>query len=173
MKKMTDSPKTTLEKLAATIPPPNPSIGYVKLHPNAELPSLGEPGAIGLDIAAFCLNSEDRHVQQILPPRTSKLIRTGIVVLAPTGYFLMLCSRSGLAASQPPIFVANSPGIIDPNYTGECKVILYNGGHETAYVKHGQRIAQLILIPATRFPLTELAQLPTTSRGDKGFGSTG
>ena len=149
------------------------AISYKKLHPDAALPTLGEPGAVGLDVAAFSISTEGRYVNLIIPPRTSKLIRTGIVVIAPAGYFIMVCSRSGLAAAQPPLFVANAPGIVDPNYIGEMKIILYNGGHESAYIKHGQRIAQLVLAPLSRFPLAEVAELPETSRGDKGFGSTG
>lgn len=163
----------------AILPGPAPTpfsgvIRYKKLHPEATLPSPGEPGAIGLDIAAFCMSIDgSRFVHSIVAPRASKRIRTGLVVMAPTGYVLLVCSRSGIAASQPPLFVANAPGVIDPNFTGELEVILYNGGHESAYIKHGQRIAQLILIPAARFPLAEMAELPETSRGDKGFGSTG
>ncbi len=146
-----------------------PSISYRKVHPDAELPSPGEPGAIGLDIAAFAINSDDRMVNIIIGPRATKSIRTGLVLLPPAGYFLLVCSRSSLAAAQPPIFVANAPGIVDPNFTGELEVILYNGGYDSVYIRHGQRIAQILTLPATRFPLTELAELPKTSRGDKGF----
>jgi hypothetical protein len=65
-----------------------------------------------------------------------------------------------------------APGIVDPDYTGEMKVIIYNGGHESAYIRHGQRIAQIILLPYIGASLEPATEIPVTERGASGFGST-
>jgi dUTP pyrophosphatase len=71
--------------------------------------------------------------------------------------------------------VLNSPGTIDRGYTGEIKVILFNQSQEPYLVKRGQKIAQLVIVPVLH-PYIEVVKERlqiTTSRGDKGFGSTG
>ena len=82
-----------------------------------------------------------------------------------------VCSRGGLASKS--IFVANAPGIIDPDYRGEIMVILYNGGHETYYIQHEDRIAQLIAIQAQMTGIVELEITDETERGEGRLGSTG
>lgn len=143
---------------------------YKKLVPDVEPPTraYGEPA--GWDIAAYCISETGRAIQTVLPPRTTRLISTKLVVLPPPGHFLAVCSRSGLATHS--IFVANAPGIIDPDYTGELKVLLYNGGHESAYINHGKKVAQLVILPYLRSGLAEIDELPTTERGEKGIGSS-
>ena len=84
----------------------------------------------------------------------------------------MLCSRSGLAVKRS-VFVLNSPGIIDADYRGELGVVLHNAGTEQPYFKKGDRIAQLVLVPVAKIQFDPVAELPTTERGEGGFGSTG
>jgi len=83
----------------------------------------------------------------------------------------MVCSRSGLASRG--IFVANAPGIVDPDYTGEIKVILFNGSQEPHYVRQGDRIAQVLIIPFFEPGFAEVDRFPPTERGERGFGSSG
>jgi dUTP pyrophosphatase len=71
------------------------------------------------------------------------------------------------------VTVLNAPGTIDADYRGEVKVILVNFGDETFIVRRGDRIAQLVVAPVTRFALREAETLPPTDRGAGGFGSTG
>jgi dUTP pyrophosphatase len=87
------------------------------------------------------------------------------------GHVILVCSRSGFAVRG--IFVANAPGIVDPDYTGEIQVILFNGSTEPHYVKHGDRIAQVLVVPFLANDIVEVDAFDTTARGDKGFGSTG
>jgi len=80
--------------------------------------------------------------------------------------------RSGLAARYG-ITLPNSPGTIDPDYRGELKVLLQNGGTESVPVRRGDRIAQLVF---SRFHVPEVEEAPritSTDRGGGGFGSTG
>lgn len=148
------------------------SIGYRKLHPEAELPFRAYGNPAGWDIGALCISETGRSIQTVIPPRTSRVLSTGLVLLPPPGYFLAVCSRSGMASQTPPLFVGNAPGIIDPDYTGELKVIIFNGGHESAYIRHGQKIAQVVLLPFTDAVLAPAAEVPETARGAKGFGSS-
>lgn len=143
---------------------------YKILAPDVELPTKAYGDPVGWDLCAHCISETGRAMQAIVPPRTSKAISTKLVLLPPPGFFIAICSRSGMATNS--VFVANSPGIVDPDYTGEVKVILYNGGHESAYIKHGQRIAQAILLPYVRSELVAITEVPSTVRGEKGFGST-
>lgn len=76
-------------------------------------------------------------------------------------------------ARERTLIVLNAPGIIDPDYRGEIMVLLYNGGHQSQYVEHGDRVGQMILLPFQPFGLQEITELEATERGDKGFGSTG
>jgi dUTP pyrophosphatase len=103
--------------------------------------------------------------------RQTILIPTGIAARPPDGYVILCCSRSSYARHS--ILVANSPGVIDPDYTGEIQVLLYNGGFEPYFVEHEHRIAQLLVVPLANFAIKEVGRLPTTERGELAFGSTG
>lgn len=149
------------------------NLRYKKLHAEAVLPSQAYGNPAGWDIFAHLISDTNRAIQMMLPPGNSRVIPTGLILLPPEGYFITVCSRSGYAAQNPSIFVANAPGIIDPDYTGELKVILYNGGHTSVYLKHADPIAQLLLIACPpKCALTEFTEIPTTERGAKGFGSS-
>ena len=87
------------------------------------------------------------------------------------GEVALVCSRSGLALSG--ITVANSPGIIDPDYKGEIGVILHNGGFDTTFIKQGDRIAQLVILSGVRRVSKFEGNEVRGERGDQGFGSTG
>ena len=87
------------------------------------------------------------------------------------GEVALVCSRSGLALSG--ITVANSPGIIDPDYKGEIGVTLHNGGFDTTFIKQGDRIAQLVILSGVRRVSKFEGNEVRGERGDQGFGSTG
>lgn len=129
-------------------------------------------GAIGLDVFAFLLTESGRRNNLLIPPGETRNIPTGLLIQPPEGTFVMVCSRSGMA--QDSLFVANQPGIVDPDYRGELKVLLYNGStHESVYIQNEQRIAQLIVLPALFVSCFAVEALSETSRGGDGFGSTG
>jgi len=100
------------------------------------------------------------------------LIPTGIAVAIPEGYEGQVRPRSGLAVKDG-IAIVNSPGTIDSDYRGEIKIILINLGDEPFVVRHGARVAQLVITPVVRAQLEEVAELPETSRNEGGFGHTG
>jgi dUTP pyrophosphatase len=177
-----------------------PHLVVTRLKPDVKMPSLGTPNSVGADIHAYIKTERGAPSKMLIAPRASRAIPTGLIVkhevfLVPDippnivgvthsvwpskasheQHIVMVCSRSGMAKERN-IFVTNSPGIIDPDYRGEVMVLLYNGSHEAQYIEDGDRIAQLILAPIP-VPLIRESEFPLdleqTTRGDKGFGSTG
>lgn len=142
------------------------------LDPRVTLPKRANDSAVGWDIYAHLLTESGRPSKKMLSQKNTVMIPTGLVLRPPEGHFLQICSRSGLATRA--VFVANAPGIIDPDYTGELQILLYNGSFETQWVEHGHRIAQLIVAPIVSASLREvLAPFIVSGRGSAGFGSTG
>lgn len=144
-----------------------------RTRPDAKLPYRGTENSVGLDLHACLVSDTGRPNTLLIPPKTTRAVPTGLVVAPPDGYAIFICSRSGLAKAHS-LFVTNAPGVIDPDYRGEIMVLLYNGGNEAYYVRHEDRVGQMIAFPALIMSMMEMDDLPlTTSRGDKGFGSTG
>ena len=100
------------------------------------------------------------------------MIGTGIAAAIPKMYWGGVFARSGLA-SKNGLAPANKVGVIDPDYRGEIKVALHNHSDEYQNVCHGDRIAQLVIVPLPRTTYQEVVDLDDTERGDGGFGHTG
>jgi dUTP pyrophosphatase len=107
-----------------------------------------------------------------LAPGARALVPTGIAIALPDGHEAQVRPRSGLAIEHG-VTCLNSPGTIDADYRGEVKVILVNHGQVPFTVKHGDRIAQLVVAKVERAAVEEVAVLDDTARGSGGFGSTG
>lgn len=139
-----------------------------KLSETAKLPTRATSEAAGFDLY-LDLGGPD-FVE--IPPHKSAMLMTGISMAIPAGYFGGIFARSGLASREglrPP----NCVGVIDSDYRGNIGVGLYNDSDETRTIYHGQRVAQLIIIPCPDVTLVETEDLPETERGSGGFGSTG
>ena len=100
------------------------------------------------------------------------MIPTGLSIAIPDNTEVQIRPRSGLAAKNN-ISVLNTPGTIDSDYRGELKVILYNHGIKDFIVNNEDRIAQMVLVPIIKATFEEVESLPSTIRGEGGFGSTG
>lgn len=100
------------------------------------------------------------------------MIPTGIAVAIPEGHAGLVAPRSGLAARHG-ISVVNGPGVIDAGYRGEINVILINHGTVPLELSRGDRIAQLVVVPVVLPELVEVDELPESTRGAGGFGSSG
>lgn len=130
------------------------------------LPSYGSVGAAGLDFLAAI------EGELFIKPSERVLIPTGLAIALPQNYELQIRPRSGLAFKNG-LMVLNSPGTIDEDYRGEIKVLLMNAGQEDFKIERGMRIAQGVLAPVFRIEWQETESLEETTRGMKGFGSTG
>jgi len=105
-------------------------------------------------------------------PGTRAAVATGFAIAIPAGHEVQVRPRSGLALKHG-VTCLNTPGTIDSDYRGEVKVILANLGKEPFEIARGDRIAQLVPAVVLRASLDEVAVLDDTSRGARGFGSTG
>src|SRR5690554_4598603 len=130
------------------------------------LPEYKTNGSSGVDLMA----NIDKPIT--LEPLERFLVPTGLFVEIPEGYEAQIRGRSGLAAKNG-ISLANGVGTIDSDYRGEIKVILINLGNEPFEIKHGDRIAQMILAKYEKIEFTLVDSLEETDRGSGGFGHTG
>ncbi len=137
-----------------------------RLSKKVLIPKYETPGSSGMDI---CANIE---VNLNILPGEKKIIPTGLFLSIPKAFEIQIRPRSGLAAKNG-ISVLNTPGTIDSDYRGEIKVILINLSNEKFTVEKNARIAQMVLCPIVQAELEEVDELPTTTRGAGGFGSTG
>jgi dUTP pyrophosphatase len=127
-----------------------------RLAPDAILPARGSAGAVGYDLYA-----SESHV--ILPGRRA-VIATGVALEFPPGVYGRVAPRSGLAVKSG---IQVGAGVIDPDYTGEVKVVLFNqGGGAPFVVKPGYRIAQLVLERYEVHETVEVDELDETERGE-------
>jgi len=136
------------------------------LHPAAQPPARSRPGD-----AAYDLRCADSF---LLWPGEQATVPTGVAIALPTGTAGLVLPRSGLAARHG-ISVVNGPGLIDPNYRGEVRVVLVNLGAERFEAAAGDRIAQLLLVPFLTAETAVVDELPPSpdDRGSSGFGSSG
>ena len=139
--------------------------------PALPLPGYETAGAAGMDLRAS-LHPEDRKGGIKLPSLGRALVPTGLAMAIPPGFEGQIRPRSGLAARHG-VTLTNSPGTIDADYRGEVMVLMINLGPETFIVRHGERIAQMVVAPVVQARLTRVDALPDTARGSGGFGSTG
>ena len=141
-------------------------IPITRLDPNATLPGQAHDDDAGYDLCA----NEDA----VIEPRGGRaLIPTGLAVAIPPGCGGFVLPRSGLALKHG-VTLLNTPGLIDPQYRGEVKVLLVNTDPDAAYEVHrGDRIAQLVIQQVEYVEWQEVDALDTTTRDTFGFGSTG
>ena len=100
-------------------------------------------------------------------------VGTGVALEIPEGWAGLVLPRSGLA-SRHGITLVNTPGLIDPGYRGEVRVLLLNTDREAEFrIGIGDRVAQLVLVRFESPALEQAEELGATARGAGGFGSTG
>jgi len=132
------------------------------LTDNAVVPTLGSSGAAGFDI----------YSNQIIDvsPDSRELVSTGISIKLPFGVYGRIAPRSGLAVKHG---IHVGAGVIDRDYRGEIKVLLFNLSKNVFSINPGDRIAQLICEHYETPPIKLVDELDETDRGSGGFGSTG
>lgn len=133
------------------------------IHPNSKAPERKSSSAAGLDLYSC--------EAAVIPPRSRKLVSTGIKIQIPNNCYARVAPRSGLSVNGIDV----GAGVIDSDYTGIVKVLLINNKDESYNVDIGDRIAQLVLeqIFNDSFIVVEESDLESSERGEGGFGSTG
>jgi dUTP pyrophosphatase len=123
------------------------------------------------DDAGFDLHARERV--ELAAGGGRALVPTGLAIAIPSGCAGFVLPRSGLALKSG-VTCLNTPGLIDPLYRGELKVLLVNTDPSEAYVvERGDRIAQLVIQRVEQVQWQEVDQLDSTERDTFGFGSTG
>jgi dUTP pyrophosphatase len=137
-------------------------LSFKSLNPRATLPKRGSSSAAGLDIYSIETIS--------IAPKQRLMVRTGLAVAIPEGFYGRLAPRSGLATKQGLDVLA---GVIDSDYRGEVCCLLYNTGDETVHLPEESKICQLIVERIILPVPVWVNDLDETHRGEGGFGSTG
>lgn len=143
-------------------------VNYVKLSGTAQAPTHESEWAAGYDLHADL----EGIPNIIIAPGEVRKISTGIAIALPEGTFGAVFARSGLATKQG-LAPANKVGVIDSDYRGPVIVALRNESNEAQIINHGERIAQLVVVPYLSVTFNEVKSIGTTARGENGFGSTG
>lgn len=130
------------------------------------LPKYQTSQSAGMDLRA----NIDAPV--LIKPLDRKLIPTGLHIALPEGYEAQIRPRSGLVLKNG-ITIINTPGTIDPDYTGDVGVILVNISNEDFVVQPGDRIAQMVINKFEQAEFKVVEELDKTERGEGGFGHTG
>lgn len=126
------------------------------------LPVYSKPGDAGADLKSA--------VEDVIPARGKKLIGTGIRLKLPLGHVGLIWPRSGLAVDHS---LDSGAGVVDAQYRGEIKVLLFNHSDQDFHIKPGDRIAQLLVQKVETVQFVQVEKLDETQRGNGGFGSTG
>jgi dUTP pyrophosphatase len=133
-----------------------------RLCKEAKCPTRGLDKAAGWDL----YNTQEKEI----PSGGHSLITTGISITIPQGTYTQIVPRSGLVVKN---MIAIGVGVIDADYRGEVKVLLFNHGKQPFLIKDGDQIAQMILEKYKKTEIEETEDLKETTRGTKGFGSSG
>ena len=137
-----------------------------RLDPDLPLPKQQHADDAGFDLHA-------RDDVELAAGGGRAIVPTGLAVAIPPGYGGFVLPRSGLALKHG-ITCLNAPGLIDPQYHGELKLLLVNTDPTTPYTVHrGDRIAQLVIQAVAAVDWVEVDELDSTARDTYGFGSTG
>ena len=137
-------------------------LSFKRLDPRATLPTRGSSQAAGLDIYSI----EDVAID----PKQRTLVRTGLAVAIPEGYYGRVAPRSGLATKHGLDVLA---GVIDADYRGEIGCLLYNSGDKTIHLPASSKVCQLIVERIITPEAMWSNEISETDRGGGGFGSTG
>ena len=132
----------------------------VKMSSKAVIPTRATKYSVGLD---FYSPSD-----YLIHPLSQIQIPTQNKIRVPLGHYGRLACKSGLATKHQ---IHVGAGVIDPDYTGEVKILLFNAGRHYYQIKKGDPIAQLILEKVSLPILRKVDELPPTNRGEKGCSS--
>jgi dUTP pyrophosphatase len=134
---------------------------FKQLDSKAVLPARGSALSAGLDLCSI----EDVQLQ----PKQRAVVPTGLAVAIPPGFYGRVAPRSGLAAKNGLDVLA---GVIDSDYRGEIRCVLYNTGDDVIELPAGTKICQLIVEKIITPEAVWAVNLDETARGAGGFGST-
>ena len=134
-----------------------------KLSRHAEMPTYGTNGSACMDVYAV--------ESYTFNPDEKRMVRSGLAVEIPEGYYLEMFNRSSMAGKQELIIISSR--VVDADYRGEIMCPMKNIGDKVVVINVGQRFAQMMVKKYEKMDLIEVEHLTPTDRGAGGFGSTG
>ena len=140
----------------------NTELIYKKLSDDAITPKRSSKNAAGFDL----FSAENK----IIFPRNQNCVKTDIAIMVPRDTYARIAPRSGLTVKYS---LDVGEGVIDADYCGSVKVILFNHSDKSFQVKKTDRIAQIIIEKICIPKLIEMKGIEEKGRGAFGFGSTG
>lgn len=132
--------------------------------PRAKLPERKSAQAAGVDLSVL----DDVEV----PVGSAVLVPTGLMIAIPDGYAGFVMERSSFN-KRFNCSLTNKVGLIDSDYRGEVYLSIRNDSQAPKHILAGERVAQLVVLPVAFVSFVEVDELPATTRGEGGFGSTG
>lgn len=136
----------------------------ITLDENAVMPSYAHEFDAGLDLYA----KTDMEPAAIPPFGGFRVFDTGVHLAIPRHFCGLVKTRSSMLMKG-----IQTDGLVDADYTGSIRVVLFNHGEYSYTVQPGDKIAQIVISPCLRPPLELVDHLEETLRGENGFGSTG
>ena len=138
-----------------------------RLSDKAIMPIRGTEGSAGIDLTCTRITTTINEAGQLM-----LVYHTDLAIQIPKGHCGLLVPRSSIWKKS--LFLTDSIGIIDSDYTGEIMAVMKSTTDVVpAVYKEGERFCQLVIVPIPEFTITEVAELDKTDRGEGGFGSTG
>lgn len=137
-----------------------------KIGREIPLPYYATDGAAAVDLHA-CIDGP-----LTIPAGGQVVVPTGLAVAIPEGYVGIVAVRSSMGIRRG-VTLSNAIGVIDSDYRGPLGVGLRNTAGTDYVLQPGDRMAQLMVLPVLRPEIRLVAELPETTRGAGGFGSTG
>ena len=132
-----------------------------RLRESAFIPQRATDHAAGYDLFT------DRAC--VVYPGCQVEIPLGIATAFPPAWAAMILDRSSLGRAG----IARHAGLIDADYRGEWIVLLRNHGEQKLQFAPGEKVAQVVFVPVATAEPWVVEELPSSFRGDGGFGSTG
>ena len=105
-----------------------------QLSDKAIIPTRGSPGSAGYNLSSTEL--------VIVPAHGKALVSTQLAITLPEGTYGQITSRSGLVVRN---MLDVRAGVIDRDYQGEVKVLLFNHSDTNFKIRPESWIAQLVI----------------------------
>lgn len=142
----------------------------IMLDEGAIMPTKAHEHDMGFDLYANIPQWSGRTDTVTIPRKGCDHVETGVHISIPKGYGAFVKPRSGLAFRHE---LDTGAGVIDSGFTGEIKLCLFNHSYEDYEINHGDRVAQLVILPVPQVEFNQVDSLDEADRGDNGFGSSG
>jgi len=139
-------------------------VKFKKLHEIAKIPEQSNPGDAGFDLVATSITHPFGSLSTYVE------VGTALAAEIPVGYVGLVFPRSSISNTKH--FLRNSVGVIDSGYRGEIKLRFSTDDSQTAY-QIGDRVGQILFIKLPSVDIIEVEELNTSTRQEKGFGSSG